>query len=285
MKQRVISGIVLALILIPIWWFLADTWIFDVFFSLLAAFACFELTRCIKLPSKEMQIVAILFAFVLPLGVVYNAIIPTPAIIVVYIIFLLFMTVIKYPDVKFEHLAGTIYASIIIPLAFAMAPIIQNFYKTYKDIDKAECKFFIWYVVAAALFTDVFAQLSGMAFGKHKMTPELSPKKTWEGAIGGVICALLLNLLWLLIYMKTPIFATNPELPFPIWFYCLLSPIVSIASMFGDLIASLIKRNYDIKDYSNLIPGHGGIMDRFDSVLMVMPMFYALITIYESVVL
>lgn len=285
MKQRVLSGIVIALILIPLWWFATDTVLFDILFALLAGAACFELTRCVGLPSKEMQVVAILMAALLPIAIVYKAFIPLPALLVIYVIFLVFMTVIKYPDVKFEHLAGTIYASIVVPLAFAMAPIIADFYKAYKDIDRAECKFFIWYVIAGALFTDVFAQLTGMAFGKHKMTPELSPKKTWEGAIGGIICAFLLNLLWLFIYMKTGLFAQNPELPFPIWFYCLLSPFISVASMFGDLIASLIKRNYDIKDYSKLIPGHGGIMDRFDSVIMVLPMFYALITIYESVVI
>jgi len=279
MKQRVISGIVIAIILIGLWYFLINTIFFDIFFSLLAAAACFELTRCIGVPNKFMQGAAIIFSFALSMGLVYKSYVPVSAVIVLYVIFLALMTVVNYPEIKFEHLAGTVYASLVIPTAFAMAPIISYLYKSYGFIDRVECKFFVWLVVAGSLFTDVFAQLSGMAFGKHKVTPNLSPKKTWEGCIGGVICALLLNLLWLLLYNK--FFAIQP-FSLPIWFFCLLSIFMSVASMFGDLIASLIKRNYDIKDYSKLIPGHGGIMDRFDSVIMVMPMFYAMITLYGA---
>ncbi|MCQ2488276.1 MAG: phosphatidate cytidylyltransferase [Clostridia bacterium] len=279
MKQRVISGIVLAIILIGTWYFLVDTFIFDVLFALLSAGACFELTRCFKLPNKFMQVAAIIFSFAVSLGLVYQSYCPVGAVIVLYVIFLALMTVVNYPEIKFEHLAGTVYASLVIPTAFTMAPIIADLYKSYDFIDKMECKFFVWLVVAGSLFTDVFAQLSGMAFGKHKVTPNLSPKKTWEGCIGGVICALLLNLLWLFLYNK--FFATQ-VFSLPVWFYCLLSVFMSVASMFGDLIASLIKRNYEIKDYSKLIPGHGGIMDRFDSVIMVMPLFYAMITLYGA---
>lgn len=279
MKQRVLSGIVIAIVLIGTWYFLIETIFFDIFFALLAAAACFELTRCIGLKNKAVQIVAIIFSFAMSLGLVYQSYVPISAVIVLYVIFLALMTVINYPDIKFEHLAGTVYASIVVPTAFTMAPIIADLYKSFDFIDKMECKFFVWFTVAGSLFTDVFAQLSGMAFGKHKVTPNLSPKKTWEGCIGGVICALLLNLLWLFLYKK--FFATQ-VFSLPIWFFCLISVFMSIASMFGDLVASLIKRNYDIKDYSKLIPGHGGIMDRFDSVIMVMPMFYAMITLYGA---
>ena len=281
MKQRVISGIVIAALLISIWWFATGTIIFDLFFALLAAAACYEMTKCIGVPSKEMKIVAIIFSFAWVLGLVYPSYCPVSAVAVLFVVFLAFMTVIRYPEIKFEHLAGTVYSSIVIPTAFAMAPVITRLYTTYDFLDKMECKFFVFLVVAGSLFTDVFAQLSGMAFGKHKVTPHLSPKKTWEGCIGGVVCALFLNLLWYFLYVK--FFATQ-AFSLPIWFYCIMSVAMSVASMFGDLIASLIKRNYDIKDYSHLIPGHGGIMDRFDSVIMVMPMFYALFSIYGSVV-
>lgn len=281
MKQRVISGIFIAAILLSVWWFAIETIIFDIFFALLAAAACYELTKCIGVPNVEMKVVSIILSFAWVLGLVYPAYCPVSAVAVLYVIFLAIMTVIKYPEIKFEHLAGTVYASLVIPTAFAMGPIIADLYKTYDFLDKMECKFFIFLVVAGALFTDVFAQLSGMAFGKHKATPQLSPKKTVEGCVGGVVCALALNLLWYFLYVK--FFATQ-AFSLPIWLYCIISIAMSVASMFGDLIASLIKRNYDIKDYSHLIPGHGGIMDRFDSVIMVMPMFYAIFTIYGSVV-
>ena len=280
MKKRVISGVTIAVILIGIWYFLIDTVVFDLFFALLAGMACFELTRCIGLKNKYVQAAAVVFAFAWVLGIAYPARIPMSALVILFVIFICLMAVTNYPDIEFQHIAGTVYAAVVIPTAFAMAPVIADLYKTYSFLDRMECKFFVWYVVSVSLFTDVFAQLSGMAFGKHKVTPKLSEKKTLEGCIGGVVVVFFLNLLWYFLYLK--FFAVKP-FGVPLWFYCLMSPFMSVASMFGDLTASLIKRNYNIKDYSNLIPGHGGIMDRFDSVIMVMPLFYAFIAIFGSV--
>ncbi len=280
MKTRVISGIFIAIILIAVWSQIF-TPIFDIFFGVLAAAACYEITKAVGVKNKEMQAVAIIFAGILPLGLIYAAKFPIGLLCIIYVIFLVVITVINNSDITFEHLAGTVYASFIVPIAFSFGGLISDFYKVYDFIDKRECVFFIWFAIAGSLFTDVFAQLSGMAFGKHKMTPVLSPKKTWEGSIGGVICALLLNLLWLCIFLK--FFAVKP-FAIPIWLYIAMSPVISIAGIFGDLMASFIKRNYGIKDYSNLIPGHGGIMDRFDSVILVMPTFYVMMTIYGLVV-
>lgn len=280
MKTRVISGVVIAVILIAVWSQIF-TPIFDVFFSILAAAACYEVTKAIGVKSKELKIVSIIFSAILPLGLVYASKFPIGLLCIIYVIFLVILTVINNSEITFEHLAGTIYASFIIPIAFSFIGLVSDFYKVYDFIDKRECVFFIWFSVSGSLFTDVFAQLSGMAFGKHKMTPVLSPKKTWEGTAGGIVCAMLLNLLWLFIFLH---FFAVKDFAIPIWFYILLSPIISVAGIFGDLIASFIKRNYKIKDYSNLIPGHGGIMDRFDSVILVMPTFYVMMTIYGLVV-
>ena len=280
MRERVISGVIIAVILIGIWFFLFETIVFDLFFALLAAMACFELTRCIGLKNKYVQAVAVAFAFAWVMGIAYPSSIPMSALAILFVVFLCFMAVINYPEIEFQHIAGTVYAAGIVSTAFAMAPVIADLYRTYDFLDQRECQFFIWYVVASSLFTDVFAQLSGMAFGKHKVTPKLSEKKTLEGCIGGIVMVFFLNLLWYFLYVH--FFATKP-FGVPLWFYCLMSPFMSVASMFGDLTASLIKRNYNIKDYSKLIPGHGGIMDRFDSVIMVLPMFYAFIAIYGSV--
>ncbi|MBQ2693635.1 MAG: CDP-archaeol synthase, partial [Clostridia bacterium] len=127
----------------------------------------------------------------------------------------------------------------------------------------------------------VFAYFVGVKFGKHKMAPNLSPKKSVEGAVGGVVCVLLFMLLCLLVFEKVLV---KQSFFMPVWFYCITVVFISITSMFGDLMASLIKRYYGVKDYSNLIPGHGGIMDRFDSVLLASPTMFVLITIYGMVV-
>ncbi|MCR4746285.1 MAG: phosphatidate cytidylyltransferase [Lachnospiraceae bacterium] len=111
---------------------------------------------------------------------------------------------------------------------------------------------------------DTFAYFAGRALGKHKLAPVLSPKKSVEGSVGGVLGALLLGALYAYL-ISLPIVET-----------ALICAFTSIISQFGDLFASAIKRNHEIKDYGNLIPGHGGILDRFDSVIITAPFIYVL---------
>lgn len=126
-------------------------------------------------------------------------------------------------------------------------------------------------VFIASWVCDIFAYFSGRAFGKHKLIPEVSPKKTVEGAIGGVICTTLAFLLYGFIVSR---FSGSPVPNYPV--LAILGFTLSIVSMFGDLIASLIKREHGIKDYGKLFPGHGGVLDRFDSILAVAPILLAI---------
>ena len=117
---------------------------------------------------------------------------------------------------------------------------------------------------------DTCAYFTGWLFGKHKLAPVLSPKKTVEGAIGGVLGSVILcTIIGLIMSFRTG--EEKTILPFVI-----IGFFGSILSMIGDLAASAIKRNHDVKDYGNLIPGHGGIMDRFDSVIFIAPVIYYL---------
>ena len=118
---------------------------------------------------------------------------------------------------------------------------------------------------------DVFAYFVGRAIGKHKLIPEVSPKKTVEGAIGGVVCTTLMFILYGFIITKI-----NPDLSPSYPVLAALGFLLSIVSQFGDLIASLIKREHGIKDYGKLFPGHGGVLDRFDSILAVAPILLAI---------
>ena len=130
-------------------------------------------------------------------------------------------------------------------------------------IDMTDYKLFIWIVVIAAFGSDIFAYFTGYFLGKHKMAPNLSPKKTIEGAVGGLIGSSVLSWLFGFIFMKEMAAV------------CLVLGLVGgAAGMAGDLTASAFKRKMGIKDYGNLIPGHGGIMDRFDSVIFVAPVVY-----------
>lgn len=129
---------------------------------------------------------------------------------------------------------------------------------------------YLWTICFATYGSDTFAYLVGRFFGKHKMNPRISPKKTWEGFAGGVIGGFMLSWVFSTMYWNT----LDPKLNF---FLCLLCPIVAEA---GDMCFSSIKRFYNTKDFSNLLPGHGGILDRTDSLLANLILFGMLYQIF-----
>ena len=133
----------------------------------------------------------------------------------------------------------------------------------------------VWLIFIASWGADTSAYLVGRKIGKHKIVPVLSPKKSLEGFIGGVLGCVLIAVIYALIFMdqlKT-VFAN------PLLIFIIVATVASVVSMIGDLAASAIKRDKQIKDYGRLIPGHGGILDRFDSVIFIAPIVYYLIAI------
>ena len=147
---------------------------------------------------------------------------------------------------------------------------------------------FIIYLLAITAFTDTFALVFGMALGKHKMAPTISPKKTWEGAIGGTAVATVIGFLFIFLYPNfSSVFHNGAKMEFfdnvfnykdfstvgKVFFALVLSASMSACSQIGDLVASKFKRNYGIKDYSQVFPGHGGILDRFDSAFFAAAIF------------
>ncbi len=133
-------------------------------------------------------------------------------------------------------------------------------------------KILIWYAIFAAWGTDVFAYITGKHFGKHKFS-KVSPKKSIEGCIGGTIGALIMMLVYT--YFANTYWGMN----YSYLFITGIGIILSLVGQIGDFAASSIKRFVDIKDYSNLIPGHGGMLDRIDSLIFLAPFAYALFTI------
>lgn len=139
---------------------------------------------------------------------------------------------------------------------------------------------YVWLIFITAWGSDSGAYFTGKAIGKHKLVPKLSPNKTVEGSIGGIILASVLCVIYGLIMNN--FFKSNLQhisLPSMIIGLAIIGAIGSIAGQLGDLAASAIKRYTGIKDYGNLIPGHGGILDRFDSILFTAPLVYYLINI------
>ena len=150
---------------------------------------------------------------------------------------------------------------------------------------------FIVYMLLISTLTDTFAYLVGMRFGRHKMAPNISPKKSWEGAIGGALVATIFASLFAMYYgdifvvgtflgdmlnasgertlLDRLLIGTNISFGLQFVFVFGLTFLATIVSQFGDLMASKLKRHYQIKDFGHIFPGHGGIMDRFDSVMLV----------------
>ena len=158
-----------------------------------------------------------------------------------------------------------------------MATVVGVIYVVYFSfhvvlIDHTPHGILIWTVVLSAFGSDIFAYFTGKALGKRKLCPNLSPKKTIEGSCGGVLGAVIL----------CGIFAYFFAAPY-LKDALIIGFFASIVSQFGDLCASAFKRKMGIKDYGNLIPGHGGILDRFDSVLFTAPFVYYYIVFFVSV--
>lgn len=137
----------------------------------------------------------------------------------------------------------------------------------------ADGTYLVWLIFFSSWGCDTCAYCVGMLFGRHKLAPVLSPKKSIEGAVGGVVGAALLGLLYATFFQDKMVEITNPQAA------CAAAcAIAAVISQIGDLAASAIKRNHDIKDYGHLIPGHGGILDRFDSMLFTAPAIYFAVT-------
>ena len=130
-------------------------------------------------------------------------------------------------------------------------------------------KYLVWLIVLSSWGCDTCAYCAGMLLGKHKMAPKLSPKKTVEGAVGGVLGAALLGFLYGAYFEGHMV-----ELARPGVISAAACAIAAVISQIGDLAASAIKRNHGVKDYGHLIPGHGGILDRFDSMIFTAPAIY-----------
>ena len=130
--------------------------------------------------------------------------------------------------------------------------------------------YIVWLILIASWGNDTFAYFTGVLLGKHKMAPKLSPKKSIEGAVGGVLGAILLGAVYAFVISAK----MSEVIAHPVLVFTTASFLGAFISIVGDLAASAIKRDYGIKDYGNIIPGHGGILDRFDSCIFTAPVVY-----------
>lgn len=163
-----------------------------------------------------------------------------------------------FPQYTIEDIAKGYFGIIYVAVMISYIYLTRNL---------TDGEYFAWLIFICSWGSDSFAYLAGVAFGKHKMTPKLSPKKSYEGAVGGIAGAAVLGALFSILIK----YLTGVDYMIPL---TVASAVGATVSIFGDLAASAIKRNKDIKDYGKLIPGHGGILDRYDSVIFTAPIVY-----------
>ena len=185
---------------------------------------------------------------------------------VVFLMCLLAQYVFMFPKYKTEQISNAI-------MSMLYAGVMLSYLYSVREGNNGA--YTVWLIFLCSWGSDTCAYLAGVAFGKHKMAPVLSPKKSVEGAVGGVVGAAALGAIYATIFSSNITMSINPVAGFAI-----ICAVGALISMVGDLAASAIKRNHDIKDYGKLIPGHGGIMDRFDSVIYVAPVIWILLQIF-----
>lgn len=260
MFRRVLT----AFVGIPILIWIINTGGLLLFFSLLmvSSIALWEYCKSVNKDNNINYYLEILLGILLICIFYYNYILIIPGIIFMFIV--IFIYEIINNDAKIIQGIYALFGLIYIP--FLLGHILL--FDTLKN-----GHFILWLVFIISFSTDTFAYIIGVNWGKHKLAPKISPKKSIEGAIGGIIGSILMCVIYGYLMNKYNI------LNFEIIYYIVLAFFTSIISQFGDLTASLLKRNFNIKDFGNILPGHGGILDRFDSIIFATPIVYY-ITVY-----
>ena len=289
MKQRVITAVVLLALLAVVVWQI-NTPVLVLVIAFLAAVAANEIMRCAKVENTFIRVVATGYAACVPFFASAKALTPwvseavwgkvigaVPGVVyLIALVLVLLLAMLKgYAYTSFEDVAVSVFAGALVPFGFSVFIRLRDMFQ----IEQFGI-YLIFYGLICALATDSGAQLAGMAFGKHKMSPNISPKKTVEGAIGGLIFSLILNAVAIILYNRLADFKMDEFAVTVLLAACLP---VSFLGMMGDLSASVLKRNFGVKDFGKIFPGHGGVMDRFDSSMFTLPVTYALaLTVFSK---
>lgn len=255
MKKRVFSAIIMVAIFIPILIIGGKT--FSIFMTLLSVLGLYELLH-VRESKKSFPLVLKIIAYLM---VIFFSLNNSSSLelqydisykMMAFIIFVFLSPMVFINDNKKYNLNDALFligSVLFVGLSFNLVNIIRNFDITY-----------IIYLLLITTITDTFALFTGMLIGKHKLAPEISPKKTIEGLIGGVFMGT---------FVATAYYFTVINSSISLVLLIFITVILALVGQLGDLVFSSVKRYYGKKDFSNLIPGHGGILDRLDSIIFV----------------
>ncbi|MFV0558449.1 MAG: phosphatidate cytidylyltransferase [Enterococcus sp.] len=263
MKQRVITAVAALVVFLPIIYFGGIA--IEILAAVLAGIGVYELFRMRGLNILSFEgILALVGAVFLVLPKErWFFFLPehTDNVMLFYVIVMLLLgaSVISKNTYTFDEAGFPILVSMYVGVGF------QNFINA-----RAESLVVLMFGLFIVWATDIGAYMFGRKYGARKLWPEISPNKTVEGAIGGILSAVVVAALYLLIYPGDEFFGYSMVI------VLLITVIFSMVGQFGDLVESAIKRHYDVKDSGKLLPGHGGVLDRFDSLLFVFPVMHLL---------
>lgn len=263
MKTRIITGLVAVCVLLPVLYF-SDTWVFPVGLALCCLLSVYEILKCVGTLKKwqiSIPILAVSPAIVLAIrpvkaldGLSFTAVVLP--VLMLAMLYLLAVMVFSRNAITIEDVCVSGFMSAYIAAAFASILFLR---------DSVGGAYTYLLIFIGAWTTDIFAYFSGVLFGKHKLIPEISPKKTIEGSIGGTLCCGGAFVLYG--FLVDRFFEEANSVSLPILFAYGL--VVAVVSQIGDLCMSAVKRRYGIKDFGKIFPGHGGMLDRFDSIIAV----------------
>ena len=259
-KTRLLSGIVL--VILALVFIITGNDLLLAVTGIISLIGLYELYRVFKIEKSCAGVVGGLATIVYYCNLKFQFIPDMLLFVIALLVVLMFVYVFSYPKYHTEQMLAAFFG------VFYVSVMLSYVYQTRMLPGGA---YIVWLIFLCSWGCDTCAYCVGMLIGKHKMAPVLSPKKSVEGAVGGVAGAALLGVIYAA--------ATQG----PILEYAVICAVGALISMVGDLAASAIKRNQGIKDYGKLIPGHGGILDRFDSVIFTAPVIYFLSVIMIEV--
>ncbi len=262
LSTRIFSGVIGAILTITILIFNQNClWLINLITAIISVLAMKEIFSVIEISKNYfITIPSMIFASILPItgfSFVWGFFWYLYTIII-------FVNLLLNKTLKIDKIF-TIYSMSLI-ISFCLFKIVD-----LRDYGKEFGSFYVFLALMIAWMTDTGAYFCGILLGKNKLCPEISPKKTIEGFIGGIIVCLISVILIFLIFNYF-MFSEKQEINY--FLIIILSLTGSLVSSFGDLCFSAIKRSYHVKDFGNIMPGHGGVLDRFDSVIFVVPYVY-----------
>lgn len=264
MKQRIITAVIAFFVLLPVLIF-SDYFIFPLGLAFCAVLSVWEMFTCVGLKNAwlftaPMYVIGAAFPFLI--RYLPDKSLLAPIALCAAVVWTLY----AFTVLIFTHGKYSLEAVFVASLSLFYIFVGFNAILFIHDCEPGG-KYLYYICFLGAWITDIFAYFCGRAFGKHKLIPDVSPKKTVEGSIGGTVFCILVMVIYGIV-----VEALVPQITANILIFAVAGVFVAVVSQIGDLSMSLIKRRYGVKDYGVIFPGHGGMLDRFDSVIAVAAM-------------